>query len=309
MSEGAPQTLLVTGATGLIGRRLLASLGRTGPRVLALTRRPEPAGTALGESATAVRWDGFQIPRDALAGADALLHLAGEPIFGGLATPGRLARIRSSRVDSTRAIVAAIAALPADRRPRTFACASAVGYYGSRGEEELTEEVPPGEGFVAELCRDWETAALSSQVYGVRVVCLRFGIVLAAEGGALALLARLFRLGLGGRVGSGRQWVPWVHADDAVALVRLALADPEARGAMNVVAPGCVRNVELTRALATRLRRPALLPAPGFALRTALGPLADELLGSRRVVPRRAEQLGYAFEHPRLENALERELG
>jgi len=309
MSAGGMQTLLVSGATGLIGGRLLKAFGDAGPRVIALTRSPQRAAAALGARRTPVAWDGLQVPREAFAEADTLLHLAGEPLFGGLPTPGRLARIRSSRVDSTQAMIAALAALPSERRPRTLVCASAVGIYGSRGEEELPEEAPPGEGFLADLCRDWETAALSAAAYGVRVVCLRFGIVLAAEGGALALMARVFRLGLGGRLGSGRQWVPWVHADDAVGLVRRALEDPDLRGPINVVAPGCVRNKELTRALAARLRRPALLPAPGFAVKAALGPLAGELLGSRRVVPRRAAQLGHTFAHPALEGALAKELG
>jgi uncharacterized protein (TIGR01777 family) len=235
------QTLLVSGATGLVGGRLLDAFAAAGPQVLALSRRPERAAAALRARCTPVGWDGLQVPRETLVRADTLLHLSGEPIFGGLPTPGRLARIRASRVESTRAIVAAIAALPAERRPRSLVCASAVGIYGSRGEEELCEDSPPGEGFLAELCRDWETAAQAAEAYGVRVVCLRFGIVLAAEGGALPLLARVFRLGLGGRLGSGRQWVPWVHADDAVALVRRALTDPDLRGPLNVVAPGCVR--------------------------------------------------------------------
>jgi uncharacterized protein (TIGR01777 family) len=184
-----------------------------------------------------------------------------------------------------------------------------VGIYGSRGEEELPEEAPPGEGWVAELCRDWETAALSCAAYGVRVVCLRFGIVLAREGGALALMARVFRAGLGGRLGDGRQWVPWVHVEDAVRLARRALEDASLRGAMNVVAPGCVRNADLTRELAARVRRRALFPAPALAVRAALGPLAGELLGSRRAVPRRAEQIGYAFARPALAEALASELG
>jgi hypothetical protein len=300
--------LLVSGATGLIGRRLVASLGDAAPPVLALSRDPRRAAAALGPRHTAVAWDGLHVPKAAIDGADAVLHLAGEPLFGGLPTPARLTRIRASRVDSTRAIVAALAALPAGRRPGTLVCASAVGIYGSRGEEELPEEAPPGEGWTAELCRDWETAALFAAAYGVRVACLRFGIVLAREGGALALMARVFRAGLGGRLGSGRQWVPWVHVEDAVGLARRALEDASLRGALNVVAPGCVRNEELTRELAARLGRRALLPAPGFAVRIALGPLAEELLGSRRVVPRRAERIGYAFARPELAGALASEL-
>jgi uncharacterized protein (TIGR01777 family) len=277
--------------------------------VLALSRDPRRAAGALGSRATPVAWDGLHVPGEAIEGAGAILHLAGEPLFGGLPTPGRLARIRASRVDSTRGIVAALAALPAGRRPGVLVCASAVGIYGSRGEEELPEEAPPGEGWTAELCREWETAALSSAAYGVRVVCLRFGIVLAREGGALALMARIFRAGLGGRLGSGRQWVPWIHLEDAVALARRALEDASLRGPMNAVAPGCVRNAELTRELAACLGRRARLPAPGIALRVALGPLAGELLGSRRVVPRRAEQIGYRFAEPALARALARELG
>lgn len=304
MSAGTGRTLLVSGGTGLIGRRLLASLGDAAAQVRALTRDPTRAARRLDPRHLAIGWDGLQIPESAIDGADAVIHLAGEPVFGGLPTPGRLARIRASRVDSTRSIMARLAALPSGRRPAVLVCASAVGIYGSRGEQELPEEAPPGAGAIAELCRDWETAALSAAVYGVRVVCLRFGIVLAAEGGALALMARVFRLGLGGRIGDGRQWVPWVHVGDAVALARRALDDASLRGPLNVVAPGCVRNQELTRSLAARLGRPARLPAPGFVLRAALGPLAGELLDSRRVVPRRAERAGYAFAHPELDSAL-----
>lgn len=307
MSAGRSPILLVSGATGLLGRRLLARLG-PGAQVRALTRDPALLARRPGPRCEPVGWDGLLVPESALEGVDAVVHLAGEPLFGGLPTRGRLARIRASRVDSTRGLVARLAALPAARRPGVLVCASAVGIYGSRGEEELPDEAPPGAGAIAELCRDWEAAALPAAAYGVRVVCLRFGVVLAREGGALALLARLFRLGLGGRVGSGRQWVPWIHADDAVGLLCHALDDAELRGAINAVAPGCVRNAELTRALAGCLGRPALLPAPAFAVRAALGPLAEELLGSRRVVPRRALASGYAFAEPALEAALAREL-
>jgi uncharacterized protein (TIGR01777 family) len=305
--SGGERALLVSGATGLIGRRLLASLGEAA-RVRALTRDPSRAARRLDPRHEPVGWDGRLVPESAIAGAGAVVHLAGEPLFGGLPTPGRLARIRASRVDSARGIVARLAGLPAECQPSVLVCASAVGIYGSRGEEELPEQAPPGDGWVAELCRDWETAALSAAASGVRVVCLRFGIVLAREGGALALLARVFRLGLGGRLGSGRQWVPWVHADDAVGLLRRALDDPQLRGPLNAAAPGCVRNADLTRALAARLGRPAVLPAPALAVKALLGPLAGELLASRRVVPRRALEIGYAFAEPALEGALAREL-
>jgi len=186
MSAG-PATLLVSGATGLIGRRLLASLPATDLRIRALTRDPARAPAALAARAELVGWDGQRAPAEALADADVVLHLSGEPLLGP-PLPGRLRRIRSSRIDSTRGFVAAIAELPGGRRPRALVCASAVGIYGSRGEEELGERAPAGEGFVADLCREWETAALAAAAYGVRVVTLRFGIVLAREGGALALL-------------------------------------------------------------------------------------------------------------------------
>src|SRR5262249_23410865 len=180
--------LLVSRASRPLGARLTASLPASGPRIRARTRHPGRAPAALAARAELVGWDGQSAPAEALAGADAVLHLAGEPLFGGLATPGRLRRIRSSRVDSTRGLVAAIQELPAAQRPRALVCASAVGIYGSRGEEELGERAPAGEGFAADLCRDWETAALAAAAYGVRVVTLRFGVVLAREGGALALL-------------------------------------------------------------------------------------------------------------------------
>jgi uncharacterized protein (TIGR01777 family) len=296
MQESAP--LLLTGATGLIGSRLRADLA--GP-VRALTRRS--GGPADG--AEWRNWDGRHFEPGALRGCAAVVHLAGEPVFGGLPTPARRRAIRASRVESTHSLVTALGQLAPGERPEVLACASAVGFYGSRGEERLDEESPAGRGFLAEVCVAWEAAAREAEALGVRVVSLRFGIVLAREGGALPVMARPFRLGLGGRLGDGRQWVPWVHVDDAVGLIRAALADPAYRGAVNVVAPEPVRNVELTRALGRVLHRPTLLPVPGFVLRGALGELADELLGSRRVVPGAAQARGFGFRHPALDAALE----
>lgn len=299
--------VLVTGGTGLVGRRLVEALVADGRPVRVVSRRADPGG--LPAAVECVQWNGRDLSREALAGVGALVHLSGEPIFGGLPSQARRQRIRESRVDSTGRIVAALAAQPAAERPACLVCASAVGYYGSRGEQELDEDAAPGEGFLAEVCRDWEAAARGAEALGLRRVSLRTGVVLAREGGALPLMALPFRLGLGGRLGSGRQWFPWIHADDLVALVRAALDDARYRGPVNASAPEPVRNAELTRALGRVLGRPTLLPVPAIALRLALGDLADELLGSRRVLPRAALERGFAFAHPTLESALASELG
>lgn len=301
--------VLVTGATGLVGGRLLPRLGQRGVRVRALTRDPERARRALGAGAEALGWNGTDVPEAALRGAGAVVHLAGEPVFGGLPSAARRERIRASRVCSTQALAAGLGRLGEAERPRVLVCASAVGWYGGdHGDEELDESAPAGAGFLAELCRDWEAAAAGAEHHGVRVVRLRIGVALAREGGALALMLRPFRLGLGGALGSGHQWTPWVHVDDVVGLVLLALDADGAKGPINAVAPEPVRNRELTRRLAAKLGRPAFLPVPAFALRGLLGELAGELLDSRRVVPRRAQALGYRFAHPTLASALDAEL-
>ncbi len=302
------QPLLVTGATGLVGHRLLAALARDGERARVLTRSPERAQAKLPSNATALAWDGVTPPAEALAGAKAVVHLAGEPVFGGLPTAARRRRIRNSRVDSTDHLVEAIAALPPDELPAALVCASAVGVYGDRGDETLGEDAGPGEGFLADVCRDWEAAAMGADAAGVRPVVLRIGIVLAREGGALPLMARPFRLGVGGRIGTGRQWVPWIHVDDLVNLIHTAVDDARFRGPINAVAPEPVRNAELTRELAQVLRRPALLPVPGVAVHALLREVAGELLGSRRVVPAGLLALGFRFKYPRLATALAAEL-
>jgi uncharacterized protein (TIGR01777 family) len=298
--------VLLTGASGLIGRALAAAL-RDEKRPLRLVSR-SPARLAAGEGVEAVGWDGLDLAPRALAGAEAVVHLAGEPIFGGLPTRGRRERIWASRIDSTRSLVRRIGELPTSERPRTLVCASAVGFYGDRGEEELREEAAPGEGFLADLCVAWEEEASRAAQHGLRVARLRFGVVLSRRGGALPMLARAFRAGLGGRIGSGRQWFPWIHLDDAVALARLALDDARADGALNATSPGVLRNADFTRAVASAVRRPALIPLPAFAVRLALRDLAGEFLGSRRVVPARAQALGQRFAHPDLASALAAEL-
>jgi uncharacterized protein (TIGR01777 family) len=302
------RTVLVTGATGLVGSRIVAALLTRGDSVRVLSRDPEAAASRLDPRVSAIGWDGVCPPPAAVDDCEGVLHLAGEPVFGGLPTAVRRRRIYHSRVDSTQALVHAIGDLPASKRPRSFVCASAVGFYGDRGDERLDEDASIGDGFLAEVCRDWEAAAVEAEGYGVRAAQLRIGIVLAREGGALPRLALPFRFGAGGRIGSGQQWVPWIHIDDLVSLFLAALDDEDLRGPINAVAPEPVRNAELTRVLGRVLKRPTLLPVPGFALRAALGELAGELLGSRRVAPARALAHGFRFTHPDLEIALAREL-
>ncbi len=297
-------TVLVSGATGLIGGRLLPELGRRFGSVRILSR--SPGGGADGVER--IVWDGSDPGPEALAGVNAVVHLAGEPVFGGAPTAARQRRIRSSRIDSTRAIVDRIAEQDADARPACLVCASAVGFYGDRGEEWLDEDARPGDGFLAEVCRDWEAEALRAEALGVRVVRLRIGVVLARDGGALSLMQLPFRLGVGGRLGDGRQFFPWIHVEDMVRVILFALDEPVS-GALNAVAPEAARNSELTRALGRVLRRPTLLPVPGFALRLALGVFSGELLGSRRVRPARLEAAGFEWRHPGLEAALAVELG
>jgi uncharacterized protein (TIGR01777 family) len=298
--------VLITGASGLIGAALVAQLRAAGRPLRLVSRTPERIAT--GPRDLAIPWDGVTLGANALEGAGAVVHLAGEPIFGGLPTRARRERMWSSRIDSTRRLVERVAELPASRRPGVLVCASAVGFYGDRGEEELREDAGPGEGFLADLCVAWEEEAERAAALGVRVARLRFGVVLSRRGGALPALARAFRLGLGGRIGSGRQWFPWIALDDAAALALRALDDFDFRGAFNAVAPEPVRNADFARAVARAVRRPALVPAPAFALRLALGDLAGELLDSRRVAPARARSLGHRFTCPDLAATLAAEL-
>jgi uncharacterized protein (TIGR01777 family) len=296
--------IVVTGATGLVGRCLVPRLREKFEVVRILSR----SARSSDDSTRYFVWDGIHPPIESVSGAHAIIHLAGEPIFGGLPTADRRARIEHSRVDSTRAIVDGLAEVDPESRPRTLICASAVGYYGDRGDEWLEEDTAPGTGFLADVCRNWEAEAARAESLGVRVVRPRIGVVVSREGGALALMKLPFSLGLGGRLGEGRQFFPWVHVDDLVGVLLWAL-ETAASGPVNAVAPEAIRNIELTRALGQVLRRPTILPLPGFALRLALGELSGELLGSRRVRPRRLEEAGFEYAYPTLRSALEAEFG
>lgn len=266
--------IAVTGASGFIGRRLMASLGKEA-------------------RAVSLRGD-----LNGLAGADAVVHVAGEPVSQRWTKDVR-EKIRSSRVDGTRRLVDAMRANP----PRVLVSASAVGYYGSRGDETLTESSAPGTGVLEDICQEWEREALKAEEFGVRVVCLRNGLVLG-HGGGLQKMMLPFKLGIGGKIGDGRQWMPWIHLDDAVGLIEFAISSSKLRGPVNATAPHPVTNAEFTRALASAFHRPAILPVPKFALHLLYGEMAQIIYASQRVIPEAAIRAGYQFRFPMLDSAL-----
>lgn len=303
--------VVVSGATGLIGSRIVSALVARGDQVTAWVRDETRARAALGEAVTVVAAD-LEQPgawQAVVTGADAVVHLAGESIAGQRWNARRKERIRESRVESTRLIVEGIAALPADRRPKVLVCASGADYYPFADrelddDEPVTERAESGTAFLARLCKSWEAEAAAAEPLGVRVVRLRTGVVIGA-GGALAKMSTPFKLFVGGRIGSGQQWFSWIHLDDAVAIYLAAVDDARFTGPINMVAPDTVRQVEVARALGAALHRPSWLPVPAFALRAAVGELAQYLLEGRRVVPAALQALGYGFLHPRLADAIE----
>ncbi|MEO6026981.1 MAG: TIGR01777 family oxidoreductase [Candidatus Binatia bacterium] len=296
----------ITGATGFVGRPLCERLLADGYEVLVLTRDRERAARVLPARCRLATWDPERHTIDAnvLTGVDAVVSLAGTSVAEGRWTARRKESIRRSRIDGTRMLVDAIAALPAEQRPRIFLSASAIGYYGDRDDEVLTEQSPPGSGFLADVCREWEAEALVAERHGLRTVLVRTGIVLGRGGGALASLLPIFRLGLGGRVGSGRQWMSWIHLDDLIGLWMFALGRAEVRGPVNGVAPNPVTNADFTATLARVLARPAVIPVPALALRVGLGEMANVLLEGQRVRPEVAATRGFVFRHPELGEAL-----
>lgn len=295
--------IIVSGSSGLVGTALIESLRSEGNSISRLVRSGS-AGTADATSKM-VRWEPptGSIDLAALEGADAVVHLAGASVAGGRWTPARKQVLRRSRVDATRHLVAGLSQLK--EKPRVLISASAIGYYGDRGDEALTEVSAPGNDFLAQLCRDWEAEAAKAEREGIRTVMLRFGIILAAHGGALQKMLPPFRLGVGGRLGNGRQWMSWITLDDVVALIRHAMESDLPRGPVNAVSPNAVTNAEFTSVLAGLLHRAALLPAPRFALKIALGEMAEALLASQRVTPAKLTSAGYSFRHPQLKEALE----
>lgn len=283
----------------MVGSAVREALTARGVPLLQLVRRPASAGEVAWNPSVATAF----LSTAQLEGAKAAIHLSGASIAGRRWTAAYKRELAASRVDSTRALATALAGLR--RRPETLLVASAVGFYGDRGEEVLDESSGPGEGFLPELCQLWEDAARPAVEAGIRVVHLRFGVLLNRGPGALEKMLPVFRMGLGGKLGSGRQWMSWVSVDDVIAAILFALETPALAGPVNVTSPNPVRNAEFTKALARQLHRPAVLPAPALALRIALGQMADEaLLVSARVMPVKLVEAGFSFAYPTVDKAL-----
>lgn len=308
MGEGVMR-VAITGATGFVGRALSRALGDRGDEVVAFTREPEAAADRLEPEAVAVRWDPDDVVgiASSLAGVDAVVNLAGEPVVGKRWSAPQKARIRDSRVDGTRALVQAIAL--AEPRPPVFVSASAIGYYGVSGNQELDERAPSGNDFLAGVCRDWEAEAVKAQDSGVRTVVIRVGVVLGEGGGALPKLLLPFKLFVGGPTGSGEQWVSWIALDDLVGLILFAIDEQRVHGVLNATAPNPVTNRELAETIGHVLGRPSFLPAPSFGIRALLGEAATVVLDGQRVVPARALELGYSFRFVEPDAALRAILG
>lgn len=295
----------VLGATGFIGRALVRTLLERGDDVLALTRRPEAAQRALGQQIKTVRWTPEYDPAwgEEIEGYDGVVNLAGEPIFGRRWTQKQKQLILKSRAESAAGIIKALRR--ADHRPDVLINASAIGYYGPRGDEEIDEMTPPGEGFLADVCRAGEEQAEDDDTENVRTVRVRIGMVLGPEGGALSRMVTPFKMFLGGPLGSGRQWVSWIHIDDLVGIFLWALENPQVEGPLNGTAPQPVTNREFARTLGRILGRPSWIPTPGIALRLIFGEAADVILQGQRVLPHRVLEMGYGFRFTSLSQALE----
>jgi uncharacterized protein (TIGR01777 family) len=307
----------VTGATGLIGPRVVASLRARGDEVTVLSRDPKRAQESLEQrtrpsapaaSTSALRTAGWDLSREpapsaALEGRDAVVHLAGENVAQRWTGSARRA-IRESRVTGTRHLVQGLSALAEGERPTTLVSASAIGYYGPHDDEPIDEEAPPGSGFLAQTCSAWEAEAVAGERYGVRVVRVRTGVVLDSDGGALGKMLPPFRLGVGGPVAGGRQYISWIHGEDVVGIVLAAVDGDQWRGPVNATAPEPQRNRDFSKALGRALRRPSLLPVPGAALRLLYGEMAEIVTTGARVLPARPLVLGYEFRFPELDLAL-----
>jgi uncharacterized protein (TIGR01777 family) len=306
IGEGVlPMRILVSGSTGFLGTSLVETLAGQGHAIARLVRPGTSRKVAAGERAPAVPWDPLAGQFDAAGaeGAEALIHLAGASIAGGRWNAAHKELLRTSRVSATRHLIGALAKLQSP--PRVIVAASAIGYYGNRGDETLTETSAPGNNFLAGLCREWEAETARGAEFGARVVNLRFGIILAAHGGALPRMALPFKLGAGGRLGDGRQWMSWLTLPEVISIIQFGLAQSGLAGPVNAVTPNPVRNEEFTRVLSKTLHRPALFPAPAFMLRLALGEMADALLLiSQKVMPSKLADSGYAFLQPGLAGAL-----
>jgi uncharacterized protein (TIGR01777 family) len=300
--------VIITGSGGLVGRALVRSLLADGHSVTRLVRGGAQQFRTPGSAAVEWNPESGQIDAKELEGHDAAVHLAGEPVAEGRWDDEKKRRILESRVKGTRLLAETLAGLK--EKPRVLVSASAIGFYGDRGSEVLREESASGEGFLSEVCREWEKATLAASQAGVRVVHVRIGFVLSGEGGGLQKMLTPFRLGVGGKVGSGRQYISWITLEDLVRIIRRAIEDESLRGPVNAVAPVAVTNEEFTKALGRVLGRPTILPVPTFALRLAFGEVADAvMLSSTRVEPARLNASGFDFKHTDIEGALRSVLG
>jgi uncharacterized protein (TIGR01777 family) len=301
--------VFVTGGSGVVGSRLIRTLNRRGNDVVLLTRRPEVVQPALGSVCLIVAGDPTQTGpwMEAVDNCDAVVNLTGENLFSQRWNDAFKQRLRASRVLSTHNVVLALARKPrtAGGTPRVLVNASAIGYYGPRGDEELTEESPAGSDFLARMCVDWEQAARAAEAHGIRTAIVRIGVVLDRTGVALSNILPVFKMGAGGPVGSGKQWMSWVHPQDLVNILLLALDNPGARGPINGTAPQPVTNKEFAKALGAALSKPSFMPAPAFALKLRFGEVADVLTTGQRVLPRKAQALGYTFLFPEIHGALQ----
>ncbi len=296
--------ILITGSTGLVGSALAQDLVRAGHTVCRLVRPSTSLEAASNQSGFDVNWNPATGELGGAAvGADAVVNLAGASIADRRWTPQRKELIRTSRIDTLHALVTALAKMSA--RPRVLVSASATGYYGNSGDEILTEASGPGNDFLSTTARDWEAEAIKAEALGIRVVRARFGVILAKHGGALPQMMRPFQFGVGGKLGTGNQWMSWITLDDTITMLRLALENANITGPINVVSPQPVTNAEFTKILAAAMRRPALFPAPAVALRLILGEMADALLlSSQRALPAQLQKLNHQFQHPDLHVAL-----
>jgi hypothetical protein len=294
--------ILISGSTGLVGSAAMSVLGDAGHQMVRLTRQSTELGPDAGD---VVRWDpaAGSIDVTALEGLDAVVHLAGENIAAGRWTAAMKERIRASRVDGTKLLCESLAKL--DAKPKTLVCASAIGYYGNRGDEIMVEDSPPSDDFLGEVCQAWEAAADAARDAGIRVVHLRIGVVLSSRGGALRKMLLPFKMCAGGIVGSGKQWWSWVSIHDLVGAIQHALENEQLAGPVNTVSPNTVTNREFTKTLGKVLHRPTIVPMPAFAVKLAFGEMGEELLlASTRVTPQRLLESGYEFRFPELGAAL-----
>jgi uncharacterized protein (TIGR01777 family) len=300
--------IFLTGGTGLVGSHLISRLRQRQDQVVVLTRRVPAARERFGSDCTIIEGDPMQEApwMDAVADCDAVVNLAGENIFARRWNDEFISLLRESRFKSTANVIKALSRNPhsASGTAKVLVNASAIGYYGPRGDEELGEDAPPGNDTLARLCAEWEKTAMAATGHGIRVAMVRIGVVLDKAGGALAQMLTPFKMGVGGPVGSGKQWLSWVHNDDLAGIFMLALDNPAATGPINGTAPNPLTNRDFGKALGRALSRPSLLPTPGFALRMMLGQVAEVITTGQRVLPRRALELGYRFQFPVIESAL-----